>query len=318
MNLEILKKMYNLNAPLLLCGETGTGKSRLAKIIFDKSEIHKDKFITLHLASIKEELFESELFGHKKGAFTGAIENKNGYLKEVGCGTLFIDEIGELTLDAQKKLLYLLEERKYAPVGSVFTDEFKGRIIMATNRNLQKMLAQGELREDLYYRLMVFQLELAPLRTNKIDLNKKIIKFLTYYKSLHQKPAINFSSELKDFLENYHWRGNVRELKNCIEYLVVMSNSEEVTLAHLPFWINQKTLEYSSEEELVGNYSLDMERFEAKYLKKMLESNEGKINQTARNIKLSKVSLINKAKKYQINTHKMRLTAYEAENVLAA
>jgi transcriptional regulator with PAS, ATPase and Fis domain len=189
---------------------------------------------------------------------------------------------------------------------------------MATNRNLQKMRALGELREDLYYRLMVFQFELAPLRANKIDLNKKIVKFLEFYKNIHHKPYLCLTQELKDFLENYNWLGNVRELKNCMEYLVVMSNSFEVTLAHLPFWINQKTIEISSEEELVGDYSLDMERFEAKYLKKMLETNAGKINQTARNIKLSKVTLINKAKKYQINTQKMRLTAYEAENVLAA
>ena len=163
MDQDKLQKLINISSPLLITGETGTGKSVLAKKIFSEAKIHREKFLTVHLASLKEDLIESELFGYKKGAFTGALECKNGYLKDVGNGTLFLDEIAELSLDAQKKLLYVLEEKKFTPLGSTSAIDFRGRIIMATNRNLEQMVKEGLFREDLYYRITVFKLELSKL-----------------------------------------------------------------------------------------------------------------------------------------------------------
>lgn len=314
-----LKKFYNISAPILISGETGTGKSCLARKIYEHSIINKEKFLTLHLASIKEELFESELFGHKKGSFTGAVESKNGYLKEVGGGTLFLDEIGELSLEAQKKLLYVLEEKKFVPVGSVISNDFNGRIIFATNRNLQRMVKNGEFREDLYYRLMIFQINLQPLRASQIDLKFKIKEFFDLYINLYKKSERYLSNDLQKYLESYEWRGNVRELKNCMESLVALSETAEIKCSELPLWIRHNE---NNENVLLAPLSSDygeaMEKFEEQYLRHMFEKHGGKVNETARQIKISKVNLINKARKYHINTLKMRVNASEEKGQMAA
>jgi DNA-binding NtrC family response regulator len=307
-----LSKYYNLPAPILIIGETGTGKSRLAKNIFDSATIYKEKFLTLHLASIKEELFESELFGHKKGSFTGAVENKNGYLKEVGSGTLFLDEIGELSMDAQKKLLYLLEEKKFVPVGDVNPIEFRGRIIFATNRNLELMVKKGEFREDLYYRLMIFQIKLSPLRDDQEDLKNKINFYFNYFKKAYACPELIFDEKLQCFLKEYKWPGNVRELKNCLESMVGLAEDARLKISDLPFWMTKN--EFSSRhnnDALDGNYSTAMDQFEEAYLRHKLVKYKGRINETARCIQISKVNLINKAKKYQINTLELRVSSRE-------
>lgn len=171
-------KYLNIKAPLLITGETGTGKSYLARELFNQSSICKEKFLTVHLASLKEDLIESELFGHKKGAFTGALENKAGYLFEVGTGTLFLDEIGELSLEAQKKLLYLMEEKKFTPVGSNSALDFRGRIIMATNQDLKQLVSERRFREDLFYRISTFHLQLKTLRDDPEVMLKTIQNIL--------------------------------------------------------------------------------------------------------------------------------------------
>lgn len=314
-----LTKFYNLAAPILICGETGTGKSCLARKIYDCSSLNKEKFITLHLASIKEELFESELFGHRKGSFTGAVENKNGYLKEVGNGTLFLDEIGELSLESQKKLLYVLEEKKYVPVGGVNPIEFTGRIIFATNRDLVQMVKCNMFREDLYYRLMVFQITLIPLRKNREVLKIKIIENFNLYKKIYKKSEYYLSNELQNYLENYEWRGNHRELKNCMESLVALSESREINCTSLPTWLNQEAQETNNlSVSFASNYKEAMEKFEELYLRHMFEKYNGRVNETARQIKISKVNLIHKSKKYHINTLKIRVNALDGYEKLAA
>jgi DNA-binding NtrC family response regulator len=311
-------KLSNIAAPILISGETGTGKSYMAKTIYDKSEINKEKFLTLHLACIKEELFESELFGHKKGAFTGAVENKNGYLKEVGRGTLFLDEIGELSLDAQKKLLYVLEEKKFVPVGSSVTMQFEGRLIFATNKNLEKMVKEGKFREDLYYRLMIFQITLKPLRENLFVLQSNIQAYFNQFKQTYNKPDCVLANDLQEFLKKHEWRGNFRELKNCIESLVAMSENIEITSTDLPSWIKPGCSTEICTESIRGDYAEAMGKFEELYLRKMFKIHGGKVNETARQIKISKVNLINKARKYHINTLKMRVTSAELVEGVAA
>ena len=180
------KKIINLSAPLLITGETGTGKSKAAKEIYNQSIIFKEKYLTVHLASLKDDLLESELFGHKRGAFTGAVESKNGYLRDVGRGTLFLDEIGELSLDSQKKLLYLLEEKKFTALGSTEAVDFNGRIIMATNKNLKEMVQNGLFREDLYYRISIFELKLPSLRSDKNLLKSSIHEMFHVLKNNHK------------------------------------------------------------------------------------------------------------------------------------
>lgn len=319
MNQRHLQKFINLSAPLLITGETGTGKSFLAKKIFDSSRIYKEKFITVHLASLKEDLLESELFGYKKGAFTGAVEVKNGYLKDVGNGTLFLDEIGELSLDAQKKLLYLLEEKKFTPLGSTQSQDFCGRIIMATNKNLKALVDQGLFREDLYYRVAVFKLELPTLRENPELLSQSIQELLSKLKITYQRPYCHLSEEALDYLVKAPWKGNFRELKNTLEYAVVMSEERQIKRSDFPQ--NAPTLEAhpkNQEKDFIESFPLDfnqsLELFEKMYLQAILEKNGGKVNDTARRLGMSKTTLIQKAKKYQINTLKIRSDA----SILAA
>lgn len=312
MNQSLLSKIININSPVLITGPSGTGKSRMAQTIFNRSRINRDKFMVLHLASVKDELLESELFGHKKGSFTGANENKTGYFQEVGKGTLFLDEIGELSLESQKKLLYVLEEKKFTPVGSTSTLDFQGRIIMATNKNLLAMVQAGLFREDLYFRLRIFNLELAPIASNKekliVDLRSQFQKLKVSY----QKNNLLMGAEIEALMLNAQWKGNFRELKNCLEYMVVVSDQDELKKEDFPDWFlseihpgqaktTQDFISYFPE-----NYNQALEEFQAWYLRAMFERFSGKVNQTARILGISKTTLINKAKKYEINTLKIR------------
>lgn len=314
-----LQKFINLPAPVLITGETGTGKSFLAKQIFDSSRIYKEKFITAHLASLKEDLLESELFGYKRGAFTGAIDAKNGYLRDVGNGTLFLDEIGELSIDAQKKLLYLLEEKKFTPLGSTQSQDFCGRIIMATNRDLKALVDLGLFREDLYYRVAVFKLELPSLRDSPDTLAASIIDLLAKLKTTYQRPHLYLSEEAQNYLLKNPWKGNFRELKNTLEYAVVMSDERQIKISDFPqnaptAEVRPKTEEKDFIESFPQDFNQSLELFEKMYLAAILEKNGGRVNDTARRLGMSKTTLIQKAKKYHINTLKMRADA----SVLAA
>lgn len=309
MNQKNLQKFINLSAPLLITGETGTGKSFLAKQIFEASSVYREKFLTVHLASLKEDLLESELYGHKKGAFTGALDCKNGYLRDVGKGTLFLDEIGELSLDAQKKLLYLLEEKKFTPLGSTQSIDFCGRIIMATNRDLKTMVRNGEFREDLYYRVCVFQLALPSLRENMQALHQSIYEIFNQLKVNYQKPYSILSDEALSFLLLEKWKGNFRELKNSLEYALVMSEERRISVNDFP----KRTLHVMKPTSFLEDFPCDfgqsLEIFEKMYLQAVLEENCGKVNETARKLGMSKTTLIQKARKYEINTLKMRADA---------
>lgn len=312
MDLRNYKKFLNLSVPVLITGETGTGKSVLARKIFDQSHVHREKFLTVHLASLKEDLIESELFGYRKGAFTGAVDGQNGYLKDVGTGTLFLDEIGELSLDAQKKLLYLLEEKKFTPLGSTMVFDFKGRIIMATNRDLEKMVAEGLFREDLYYRIAIFKLEIPSIAHNAELLRESIKTIFFELKSKYRKHQCSLPDSTLDYLISLEWKGNFRELRNTLEYAVVMSENSELGISDFP---GRTQVSPKQQEEFISvfpeDWSASLELFEKMYLKAMFNKHSGKVNETARRLGMSKTTLIHKAKKYQINTLKIRASAGE-------
>jgi DNA-binding NtrC family response regulator len=326
MHNQLISKFTNISAPLLLRGETGTGKSFLAQKIYNCSYIHKEKFLTAHLASLKEELIESELFGFKKGSFTGATEAVNGYLKDTGAGTLFLDEIGELSLSAQKKLLYLLEEKRFTPIGSTQSLEFRGRIIMATNRPLEKMVKEGSFREDLYYRIKVFQIELPTLKTNEDLFFETMENLWIEIRNKYHKPHKTLSTELKNKLSKLEWRGNFRELKNALEYALVMSEDSQIVMENFPSDIHNQSIlaqsELANEESFLEHFPEDfngsLEIFEKMYLLDKFKKNAGKVNETARKLGMSKTTLIQKARRYQINTLKIRAEAsMERENQVA-
>lgn len=298
-----IKKFLDLNRPILITGETGTGKSHLAKKIFRHSNIFKEKFVTLHLASIKDELIESELFGHKKGAFTGAVENKIGYFKAAENGTLFLDEVGELSLETQKKLLYVLEEGEFVQVGDTSINKINCRIILATNKDLKKMVEENKFREDLYFRINQFVIQLVPLREkpNKVEIFQKMLDDASstvgkkYY----------YSDQVMHFLCHYDFKGNYRELKNLIEYLVHFSEKEEIDISDLPENVQFHLVEKTNYKKMIS-YQEALKNFESNYLESMLKLNNGKINDTALKIGMSKSALIYKLKSYQIDHYQIK------------
>ena len=216
-------------ATVLLTGETGTGKELFAQSIHQNSDRSRLPFIPVHCAALPSNLLESELFGHEKGAFTGANEKRIGRFESAKGGTLFLDEIGEIDASTQVKLLRFLESKSIERLGSSKTLELDVRLVCATNRNLQKMVQQGDFREDLYYRLNVITIELPPLRERGDDLSLLLNHFLSEYSAENGFDPPNLSSDTFTILQNYAWPGNIRELRNFCENLVVLKRGKEIT-----------------------------------------------------------------------------------------
>ena len=286
-----------VSKPILILGETGTGKSCLAKELHYKSSYKDLPFISCNIAALSHNLFESELFGHIRGAFTGADRTKLGYLDRTGLGTLFVDEIGELSLTQQVKLLHLLDDGGYFPVGSMERKVFRGRLIFATNKNLKKMVSQGEFREDLYFRIRYFQVFLPPLKSLTLLEKEEIIKKEIENKKIEKNNfKIVFASNIIKILKNYSWPGNFRELTNTIDYFFAL-NKPSITDQDLPAWIESNHTVF----KVVSAYREALEDFEKAFLEEAMLRYNGQINYTSEIIGLSKVTLISKLKKYGIN-----------------
>ena len=221
-------------ASVLVTGESGTGKELIAAAIHEHSPRAKGPFVKLHCAALAESILESELFGHERGSFTGALTRRDGRFSQANHGTLFLDEIGEISQAIQVKLLRFLQEREFERVGGNETISVDVRVIAATNRNLPQMVAEGKFREDLYYRLNVINLEMPALRARQSDVPLLATHFLRKYAAENGKELRGFTSEALEHLTGYNWPGNVRELENVVERAVVMSKSTEVTLGDLP------------------------------------------------------------------------------------
>ncbi len=242
--LNFIRKVADQPSTVLLSGESGTGKELISKAIHNNSIRKDDPFVGINCGSLSPNLLESELFGHKKGSFTGAYRDKEGLMLTAGRGTLFLDEIGELNKDLQVKLLRAIQEKQVRAVGDTATRPFKGRLICATNRDLQAMVNDGTFRRDLYYRLNVLPVEIPPLRNRRDD----IPLLAEFFLRNGNYPNKHLSEEVMTIFSNYDWPGNVRELQNILERVCVMSSSNEITQKDLPTCLFNTT-GYSPDEQ---------------------------------------------------------------------
>ncbi len=237
---DVMREVYQIidavapsTASVLILGESGTGKELVARAVHSKSDRAKGPFFALNCAALPKEILENELFGHEKGAFTGSINEKPGAFEMASGGTIFLDEVAEMSPDIQVKLLRALETHVVRRLGGKKEIPVDIRIVAATNRELQKALAEGELREDLYYRLAVVQIDLPPLRERSQDAQLLATEFLSRYSSQNGKQITDFDTAAWDWILSYHWPGNVRELKNAVERAVIMARGEKITLVDI-------------------------------------------------------------------------------------
>lgn len=310
---EVFKLIYKLckvDTTVLIRGENGTGKELVAKAIHFNSPRKAGDFIAINCGAIPENLMESELFGHEKGSFTGAIERKIGKFQLANNGTLFLDEIGELKQELQVKLLRALQEKKFTPVGGNREVKTNARIIAATNRNLEKMMEDGTFREDLFYRLNVMPIFLPPLRERPDDISELASNFLEKFSRTHGKQLLSIDPECLQIMKSYKWPGNIRELENAIERAFIMESGSTMTIESLPeniknFNANKDSSHNKTNSQKATETALDFELFkesaEKDFIINALKVNKGKINQTVAQANIPKNTLLRKIKKYNIN-----------------
>jgi len=295
---QMISQVSKSNATVLIRGESGTGKELVANSIHYNSLRAKGPFVKINCAAIPTNLIESELFGHEKGAFTGAIKQKLGRFELAGKGTLFLDEIGSIGLDVQANLLRVLQEKEFERVGGQKTIKADVRIIAATNKNLESAVEEESFRGDLYYRLNVFPIYMPPLRERKTDILLLSDFFLERYSSENRKDIKRFSTPAIDMLMAYHWPGNVRELENCIERAVLLCEEGVIHSYHLP-----PTLQTGEESDTLPGQSLDeaVEALEREIIIDALKNTRGNATEAAELLKTTVRKFNYKAKRYGID-----------------
>lgn len=309
---DLIYKLCKVETTVLVRGENGTGKELVARAIHYNSPRKAGPFVAVNCGAIPESLMESEFFGHEKGAFTGAVERKIGRFQLANNGTLFLDEIGELKPEMQVKLLRVLQERKFVPVGGSREVKTNARIIAATNRNLEKMIEENQFREDLFYRLNVMPIFLPPLRERSEDIPALVQTFIRKFGKTHpQSPITGIHPDALRKLQSYRWPGNIRELENAIERSFIMENSSQIQVSSLPDSVKngpEKTSDANNalaEKALAAsgdglNYEAFKEASEKEFITSALRANRGRINQTVAHANIPKNTLLRKIKKYGI------------------
>ena len=335
---SVIDKLARVETAVLIRGESGTGKELVAQALHFNSPRKDNRFVTINCSAVPENLIESEFFGHEKGAFTGADGRKIGKFQYADGGTLFLDEIGDISPGMQVKLLRVLQEKKFTPVGANREVEVNVRIVAATNRNLEEMIKKNEFREDLFYRLNVLPVQLPPLRERKNDIEALATYFIEKFNQQHKKNITSLAPESMELLKAHAWPGNIRELENVIEHAFVIETSSQLTPSSLPASITGGVnrglttaivLDGASEPNrenaaaaisltggavgLMGagrGFTLDINRldfqankeeFERQFLISALKAFKGRINQTALHANIPKKTLLRKLQKYGIS-----------------
>jgi len=300
---RLIEQVSKSDTTVLITGESGTGKELVAHAIHYNSFRANKPFIKVNCAALPENIIESELFGHEKGAFTGAIKSRKGRFELADGGTLFLDEIGDLTPQIQIKLLRVLQEREFEKVGGTDTIKVNVRIIAATNRNLEELIEKGLFRQDLYYRLNVFPIHLPPLRDRKSDILLLTDYFVEKYSKMYSKNIRRISTPAIDMLMAYHWPGNVRELENCIERAVLVSNDEVIHGHHLP-----PTLQTGESSDTIpkGPLKAKLESIEREFILDALKSTSGNMAKASKLLGLTERQMGVRVKKYKIEPKRFR------------
>ena len=293
-----IAKVAKSPSTVLILGETGTGKELVAQAIHYNSDRANGPFVRVHCAALPENIIESELFGHEKGAFTGAISEHKGRFEMADGGTIFLDEIGEISATLQVKLLRVLQEHEFERVGGNKTIHVNIRVIAATNKNLLQMVHEGKFREDLYYRLHIFPIYVPPLRKRKSDIVLLADHFLERYSKMLGKDVRRLSTGTIDMLMSYHWAGNVRELENCIERAVLVAEGNVIYPHHLPPTL--QTAE-STGAPVRGDLKSMVETYERDIICDALKSAKGKVAPAARALATTQRILGYKIKMLGIN-----------------
>jgi two-component system NtrC family response regulator len=295
---DVSVQVSRRDSTVLLTGESGTGKELLAKALHQNSLRASKPFITVNCGAIPENLIESELFGHRKGSFTGALADRTGKFESANQGTVFLDEIGELPINLQVRLLRVIQEREIDKIGFPKPIPINVRIIAATNRNLRTQIEDGQFREDLFYRLSVVTIELPPLRERRDDIPLLLQHFLKKHCARYQLTAPHLAEDALDVLTRYEWPGNVRELENAIESLVVLGKSDVIRSEDLPAHIRNARSRVSAISLKLPDEGISLEDIEKEIIVQALEKHQGNQTRTARYLNISRKTLIYRMEKF--------------------
>jgi two-component system NtrC family response regulator len=298
--LDSAARVAQTDATVLIEGETGTGKELLAKAIHFNSSRKKRPFVVINCGAIPHDLLESELFGHVRGAFTGAFTHKKGKVETVDGGTLFLDEIGEMPLDLQVRILRLIQEREIEKVGSSVPIPVDVRIIAATHRDLEALIRSGAFREDLYYRLAVVPIKLPPLRHRSQDIPEFVLEFFRRATQIHKRPDLRLPQTLVPIFSSYEWPGNIRQLQNAIERMVVLCPGTEITMSDLPDFLQTAATDAVPEGGLRDAEGMTLDVVEKQLIVQALKKFNWNQTQAARYLGVTRKALLGRMAKHAI------------------
>ncbi len=288
---HLIDCVASIDASVLITGDSGTGKELVARAIHNRGNRVSRPFIAVACGAIPETLIEAELFGHEKGAYTGTVGSREGYLEQSRDGTLFLDEVGELSLFTQVKLLRVLQQREFSRLGSNRLIPLSSRIIFATHRNLAEMVAQGKFRQDLYYRINVMKIEIPSLQDRPEDIAPIASHFLRHYARVFQKPMESIDPKAMAVLEGYPWPGNVRELENVIQRSIILARGKTLRIENLPATLREKARTNVEEAVPGGTFERQLRDYKVRLAATAVRENNGNKTLAARSLSISRAYL---------------------------